>query len=280
MPPALKSQALSFAALMVHFDGKLRSYHRLRLAIDLANRFDAALIGIAGRSYLPSFLSNDNACRQNQDERQEMAHALAETGEKFRTAAGHVAKVEWRGLPDDVTHLITSEARAADLIIIGPDQNSDNPYYGLDTSAAVVRMGRPVLLVPEGTESLEAKRILIAWKDTREARRAVRDAIPFLQRAERVMIVVVCEYASQAQSQQYINDLAEYLSRHEVMISEKVYLDSKEPVPNQLLQFAENEKADLIVAGAYGHSRLGEWMLGGVTRRLIVNSSICSLLSH
>jgi nucleotide-binding universal stress UspA family protein len=245
---------LSFAALMVHFDGKPSSYHRLRLAIDLANRFGAALIGIAGRSYLPPLLSNDNAGRQNQDEQQEMAHILTETGEKFRAAAKHVAEVEWRGLPDDVTHLITNEARAADLIIIGREQDSGNPYYSLDTSAAVARMGRPALLVPEGIESLEAQRILIAWKDTREARRAVRDAIPFLQRAKRVMIVEVCEYASEAQSQQCINDLAEYLSRHDVIVAEKVYLDSKAPVPNELLRFAGNEKADLIVAGAYGHS--------------------------
>jgi nucleotide-binding universal stress UspA family protein len=265
---------------MVHFDGKPSSYRRLRLAIDLANRFRAVLIGLAGRSYLPSFLSSDNAGRHNQDEQQEMARVLAETGEKFRAAAKHVADVEWRGFPDDVTHIVVNEARAADLIIIGREKDSANPYYGLDPGAAIVGTGRPVLLVPDEIESLEAQHILIAWKDTREARRAVRDAIPFLQRAKRVTIVEVCEHASAAQSQRYINDLADYLSCHEVIVTGKVYLDSKEPVPNELFRFAGKENADLIVVGAYGHSRLGEWIFGGVTRDLIVNSPICTLLSH
>ena len=271
---------MSFAALMVHFDGKSTSYPRLRLGIDLANRFEAALIGVAGRSYLPPFLSDANAARQNKDEQQIMAHVLAEIGEKFCGTAKRVAHVEWRGLLDDTTNVVTNEARAADLIIMGRRQGSDIPYYSLDPSIAVVRMGRPLLLVPEGIESLAGQRVVIAWKDTREARRAVRDAIPFLQRAERVMITEVCEYGTEAQSQQCMNDVAQYLSHHKVIVAEKAYLHTKEPVSDELLRFAQDEKADLVVAGAYGHSRLGEWVFGGVTRDLMRNSLICTLFSH
>jgi nucleotide-binding universal stress UspA family protein len=209
-----------------------------------------------------------------------MAHVLAETGEKFRAAAKHVAEVEWRGLPDDVTHLITNEARAADLVIIGREQDSDNPYYGLDTSAAVARMGRPALLVPEGIESLKAQRILIAWKDTREARRAVLDALPFLQRAETVVIVEILEEGEENGASHRLKDVANYLTRHRVDIITQQVRPADVTAANSLLRLIEDENIDLLVAGAYGHSRLGEWAFGGVTRDLLRESPICCLFSH
>jgi hypothetical protein len=77
---------MTLAVLMVHFDGKPTAYRRLRLAADLANRFEAALIGIAGRSYLPSFLADGNTALQKKDEQEEMAVVVANLGDKFRTA--------------------------------------------------------------------------------------------------------------------------------------------------------------------------------------------------
>jgi nucleotide-binding universal stress UspA family protein len=273
---------MSFAALMVHFDAGPSSHHRLRLAIDLASRFQAALIGITGRSYLPPFLADGDAvtAERKNDERQEMAHILAEIGEKFHAAAKHVTHVEWRGTPDDATNLVANEARVADLIIIGREQGPENPYYALDPGIAIVRAGRPVLVVPEGIDSLKARRIVVAWKETREARRTVRDAIPLLKGGEQVMIVEICEHGTEAQSQQHINDLGDYLLQHEVSVAEKAYLHTERPVASELLRFAEDEKADLIVAGGYGHSRLGEWIFGGVTRDLLRESPICGLFSH
>ena len=271
---------MSFAALMVHFDGKPSSYQRLRLAVDMANRFNAALIGVAGRLYLPPSLANGNADQPKKNEQQQMAHVLAEIGNKFRAATEHVAHVEWRGVVGDVSHVVANEARAADLIIIGRGQDLEIPYYTVDPGVAIVRMGRPVLLAPEGIESLEAQRALVAWKDTREARRAVRDAIPLLRRAEWVTVAEVCEYGSEAQTQQRMNDLEEFLFRHGVAVAEKANLHTKQPVADELLRFAKAEKADLLVAGAYGHTRLGEWIFGGATRDLLRHSPICSLFSH
>jgi nucleotide-binding universal stress UspA family protein len=271
---------MSFSALMVHFDGEPSSYPRLRLAVDLARRFKAALIGIAGRTYLPPFLADENAVLQEKDEREEMTQALAEIGRRFGSVAKQVAHAEWRGMPGDVAHVVTNEARAADLIILGHRQAAQSSYYALDPSAAIVRMGRPALLVPQGVESLEARRVMVAWKDAREARRAIRDAIPFLRHAEQVMIVEVCEHGDEAQSQLHMKDLKEYLCRHEVVVAEQAYLHTQQPVASELLRFAKDEGADMLVAGAYGHSRLGEWIFGGVTRGLLGSSPICSLFSH
>jgi nucleotide-binding universal stress UspA family protein len=121
---------------------------------------------------------------------------------------------------------------------------------------------------------------MIAWKDTRESRRAVADALPFLRRADDVMLVEVCEHGAEAQSEQHIGDVANYLARHQIKVAAKAFLHTERPVAEELLRFARDERADLIVSGAYGHSRLGEWIFGGVTRDLLATSPLCCLLSH
>ncbi len=271
---------MAFAALMVHFDGTPASQGRLAVAVDLAIRFEAALIGIAGRSYLPSFLGNGDAGQRNTDEQREMNQFLAELEKKFRIAAKNVRHVEWRGVPAEVTNLIVREARAADLLIIGDGRRPDAGFYGIDVGTAVTRAGCPVLVVPEEIRSFEGQRAVVGWKDTREARRAIRDAIPFLKQAQKVMLVEICEHGTEAQSEQRLNQLKDYLFAHQITVTEKVYLHTDRPIGSELLRYANDENADLMVAGAYGHSRLGEWMFGGVTRSLLKESPICILFSH
>jgi nucleotide-binding universal stress UspA family protein len=273
---------MSYAAIMVHFDASRQSQVRLRLAVDLAARFQAALIGIAGRSYLPSFLADDIVVDVNQDhaEQREMTAILADLGTKFRAATRQVKNVEWRGLLDYANSLVPLQARAADLVIIGRPADPADFYFALDPGVTIVRAGRPVLLVPDDVESLPARRVVIAWKDCREARRTVQDALPFLHDAKEVMIVEVCEHEADTQSQRRIDDVKEYLLRHKVNVGAKAYLHTKHSVANEVLRFAKDEKVDLIVAGGYGRSRLGEWIFGGVTRELLANSRVCCLFSH
>ena len=272
---------MSYAALMVHVGAGRIDGRRVRLAVDLAERFRALLIGIAGRSYLPPFLAEHPAvdAEANNGE-QEMMDLLAEMGKKFRTSTKQVKNVEWRGIPDDANSLVPREARAADLVIIGRKQDARDLYYSLDPGITILRAGRPVLLVPDEIDSLEARRIVVAWKDTREARRAVRDTLPFLNRAKEVMIVTVCEHGSEAQAKKNIDDVESYLLRHKVIVGAKVFLHTTQSIATELLRVAKDERADLIVAGGYGHSRLGEWALGGVTRELLSESPLCCLFSH
>jgi nucleotide-binding universal stress UspA family protein len=272
---------MSIAALMVHFDAAPSSYQRLRLAADLAVRLEAGLIGIAGRSYLPPFLANGDAGGEpKNDEQQEITRVLADIGEKFRAATRNVAHSEWRGAAEDVTTLVAREARAADLVILGYPQGPWKQYYGLNAGVTILRAGRPVLVVPDGFDAFFPHRVMVAWKDARESRRAVRDAIPLMQRAQEVMIVEVCEQRTEMQSQQNVNDLGDYLVRHDIALTKKVYPHTELAITDELMRFAEDERADLIVAGGYGHSRAGEWMFGGVTRGLLRENRICCLFSH
>jgi nucleotide-binding universal stress UspA family protein len=121
---------------------------------------------------------------------------------------------------------------------------------------------------------------VVAWKDTRECRRAVRDALPFLQRAKEVLLLGIGEDETETQARKILGDVAAYLARQGVVVAEEIWRRPRGPVATELLRFVRDENADLIVAGGYGHSRLGEWIFGGVTHELLADSPVCCLLSH
>ena len=121
---------------------------------------------------------------------------------------------------------------------------------------------------------------MIAWKDTRECRRAVRDALPFLQQAKEVLLVGIGEGESESKAKRTLSDVAAYLLRHRVAAAHEVWRQAQGPVAAELLRHVQDEKTDLIVAGGYGRSRLGEWIFGGVTHELLASSPVCCMLSH
>ena len=125
-----------------------------------------------------------------------------------------------------------------------------------------------------------ADHIVIGWKDTREARRAVQDAHPFLHEATRVTIVEICELGEERAAQERTADVSRYLTRHRICGGPRIILHREGTGAPQLIRLAQDEGADLLVTGAYGHSRLGEWIFGGMTRDLLDTSPICCLMSH
>lgn len=276
------AQTMSYTALMVHLGGERDWLKRVHLAANLAERFSSVLIGVTGWLPMPAFALDDIPVDDEtaDAEFQKMKVLLAEIEERFRAATKRVKQVEWRGMLDYPRDLVPREGRAADLLIIGRDRIPTDLYYALNAGVTILRAGRPVLVVPDLVDTLAARRIVVAWKDTRESRRAIRDALPFLQEAEDVMIVEVCESGTQAQSQKTVDDVADYLQRHKVKVQIKAFLQTERSVAGELLRFTKYEKADLIVAGGYGHSRLGDWLFGGVTRDLLAESPVCCLFSH
>jgi nucleotide-binding universal stress UspA family protein len=126
---------------------------------------------------------------------------------------------------------------------------------------------------------LWAERIVVAWKDTREARRALQDSLPLLHEAESVLVAEVCDAGTEAANRKQLDDVVHYLARHRIAAS-AITTSTKDSVANELIRISQAENADLIVAGAYGHTRLGEWVFGGVTRDLLTSSPVCCLLAH
>ena len=144
----------------------------------------------------------------------------------------------------------------------------------------MLRVGRPMLVVPPGIDTLKAERILIGWKDSREARRALQDSLPLLHEAKSVAIVEVCDDGMDALARTHVEDVAHYLTRHRISVGSATAGTAKHGVADHLIDLARVEGADLIVTGAYGHSRLGEWIFGGVTRELLASSPVCCLMSN
>lgn len=271
-----------YTSLMVHqhLDGTNDS--RLQIAADLANRFDAKLIGIAAsQPNPPAYDDGDFAAAILDELRSQTENELNEAANRFRAVAeGRVREVEWRQAFARPIDYVAQEARAADLVITGAKGGGGfiDPFAALDPGDLVLRAGRPILVVPAEAESLSAKHILVAWKDTREARRAVSDALPLLQSATDVTVVEIAERGDMKAAARRCDDVAAWLTRHGVCAEANAVV-ATDPL-DALQGLLSQNGADLIVAGAYGHSRMQEWILGGFTRDLLSKAKCCSLLAN
>jgi nucleotide-binding universal stress UspA family protein len=274
---------MSYATLMVHVDADAELGGRVRVAAGLADLFQAHLIGIAGWAPMSVFLADEavNDPAPVDMHLQDMKSLLEQKGKEFRAAVGSNGRsVEWRSILDFPTEAVAREARAADLVIIGNEKENRDPFRALDPGSLLLKSGRPVMVVPRSVTSFSPRRIAIAWKDVREARRAVADALPFLQKAESVMIVEVSEGGDGNQALQNARDVARYVGRHRIEIVTERVRPADVTAANSLLRLIADENINLIVAGAYGRSRLGEWAFGGVTRDLLTECRICCLFSN
>ena len=271
---------MSYATVMVYVDANGSPEQRVRLAASLADRFNATLIGLSALAIPPPFLFEGAIIQQapEADIGQIMARLNAREEWFRRVAAANQRALEWRPILDYPTDALAREARSADLVVIG--QKVGDFLNPLDPGEALLKLGRPTLVVPDGVSSLSTEHVVVGWKDTREARRAVQDALPFLHEASRVTVVEVCELDEESTAKQHIDDVVRYLLRHRVKAIPRVILRQDGSATDQIVNLARAEDADLIVTGAYGHTRLGEWLFGGVTRDLLATGSICCLMSH
>jgi nucleotide-binding universal stress UspA family protein len=273
---------MSYSTLMVHLELEHPNDARLQIAGDLAEQFDSKVIGIAACDPQPGYYAYGAfAHGLVEQHRADVKQRMIETEERFRAAVQKRAReIEWRCAMAQPTEYVACEARAADLIITGSNRDGVllDPMRQVDPSALVMQAGRPVFVVPPEAEYLKLSNVLVAWKDTREARRAVNDALPLLHRAKYVEVVEVVEGdADRSAAEARVNDVAAWLGRHAVTARGRTIHASREA---ERLDALWEDGADLVVAGAYGHTRLQEWVFGGVTRNLLTRSRRCSLLSH
>jgi nucleotide-binding universal stress UspA family protein len=268
---------MSYTAILLYLDAYSAQEKLLRFAVNLTQRFNATLIGISALAVRPQLVAEEIVI-EGMSELEILAN-LSTKEKWFREAAGY-PKIEWRSIVDVPADALVREARAADLIVIGQSEGEGDAYSALDPAAVILKSGRPVVVVPIGTTSLQAEHVMIGWKETREARRAVHDVLPLLKRARQVTIVEMCNPGDKEKAWRCVIDVALFLSRHEIEAKTEVVIESEESSGAQLVRFAQDRGADLLVTGAYGHSRLGEWVFGGMTRYLLRASPICCLMSH
>ncbi len=273
---------MSYSTLMVHLDIDARNDKRLQVAGDLAERFDARVIGAAAADIQPLYFVDSAAGQDLLDKDRDLLRArIAACEQQFREAfRGRSGRIEWRSAMDRPTDFLTREARAADLIIAGAMPGGGDLLRRVDPAELVLRAGRPVLVVPSELEWLRVNSVVVAWKDTREARRAICDALPLLHQAKQVIVIELLEPGDdQVAARARIDDVSAWLVRRGINAA-SVACKALIGVPDQLAVMARDEGANLIVAGAYGHTRFSEWVFGGVTRTLLRQQTCCMLLSH
>ena len=279
---------MSYASILVHIEGGSPSSEpRLRLAASLARRFNAALMGVAaGAVQMPPVDAFGGAVFigdiMAEEEKQILAE-LAAAEEKFRAdPATQGLTLDWRSAVDLPTQVLTRESRSADLIVMGNEFDflRSGVYRSADPGEVIMGAGRPVLVVPPGTETLKAENVVLGWKDSREARRAMWDAGPLLKAAQSVHVVEITSEEESRPATERIDDVVRHLGRHGVKAQGEVRTQRKGSPAEELVLFAEQRDADLIVVGGYGYARLREWIFGGVTRDLLKSSPKCCLFSH
>jgi len=127
--------------------------------------------------------------------------------------------------------------------------------------------------------AIVVERAIVGWNDTRESRRAIVDALPFLEQAAHVTVAEIADGSELAEVRLRLEDVVEWLKRHGVA-ARCIAAPSSGDDASRLNAIVEEQGADLIVGAAYGHSRLREWVFGGVTKDLLLNADVCSLVSH
>ena len=270
------------ASIMVYVDFDPGSDERIKIAADWAAKFGAVLIGIAG--WLPGRevgAGIDTELARPEDRIDRIMAELDKLAERFHNLADRVVRTaEWRGSFHFPREVIAREARAADLVVISPDTVAEDFYHAFDSGTVLLSAGRPVLVVPGGVTGIPGQRVVVAWKDTREARHAAQSALPYLKIAKHVALVQIAEEVVERAARGQLDDVEKYLLRHGIEVRGKSVLHPTGSMSDQLRSVAKSEGADLIVAGAYGHTRLGEWVFGGVTRGLLRDSEVCCLFAN
>ncbi len=256
----------------------------LRVAGDIAERFGARIIGVAASDLRPPMYFAEGAVAQKLLDEEAMAveRRLSELETEFRAAVERRASaVEWRSARAIPVPFVLQQARAADILVIGArPENLVDPCAAPDPSDLLMQLGRPLVVVPPTVEWLDLRSVLVAWKDVREARRAVFDALPILAAAKEVTIAEIPEQdGRRADALAHVADVAAWLSGHGIAAN-TVVPDKTGGVIGQIEDIAAHVGAGIVVAGAYGHSRFREWVLSGVTRHLVTESRRCALLSR
>jgi nucleotide-binding universal stress UspA family protein len=273
------AEASGYKTILVEAEPPALADSRLVCARTLADRFDAVLVGVGAEAPPTSMRLdpfNDTLPFWNEEIRADLAAAK----ENFHRLAGS-RRTEWREQRVRPGQAMYHAARSADLIVAGGMEQSERlAGRAADIGELAIRTGRPVLVAPVGCTSCVAERIVIAWKDTREARRAAWDAMPFLVGAAEVLVLAICEDDDLVDALESAAEVALSLSRHGVAAHGDAQKKDDCGVAGTLTKRANAMGADLVVAGAYGHSRFGEWTFGGVTRDMLTHPRHFMLLSH
>ena len=277
---------MSIKDILVQVDNTKACHHRLNVVRNLADRFDSHVAGmyVSPPIHIPAYTGvavPTLAVAALQDHQENLEKEARKAFDEMTDAWER--KISWNYQESEIATAITADSGVHDLVVLGQyDNDDDNDINVGVVDRVVIECGRPVLVIPHshsdtGSDGNIAKRIVVAWNGKRESIRAIHDAMPFLEKAESVNIVSV--------SQPGYDELpgagiAEHIARHGINVETENLPNKGGSVGEILLDTAKRYSADMIVMGAYGHTRFREMVLGGATHHVLKKSDVLVLMSH
>lgn len=275
--------------ILVLLDGGDGDAARIDVAARLAQRRDGRLTGLllAADPPLPGFIEAGLPADLRAERRAVAAAEADAARQAFEDAArrhGVLDHAEWRESAGDPTETATLHGRYADLVVAGqPDPQADSDRLRPRVEDLLFDCGRPVLVVPyAGRFDTVGERIVVGWNASREAARAVGDAMPLLEAARRVTVLAVNPQrgGTAGLGDAPGADIARHLSRHGCVVEAAQVSTDQIDSGEAMLNVVSDEAADMVVMGAYGRSRLREMILGGMTRFMLRCATVPVLMSH
>ncbi len=280
---------MSLKDLLVHIDDKPGSDKRLDAAVGLALATDAHLAGLmlVAEPYVPPAIGISIPAEILEEQRAaavQQSKTVLDRARERALRAGCQLEIRSEVVrADDFGTVFARQARHADLSIVGqPDPAESDVDNDLIVEASFLDSGRPSLVIPYiGAQNLPPKRVLIAWDGSREAARAVGDALPLMAGADAVLVLVVDpDRLRHRIGAQPGADLGTHLARHGVKVEVRTAASGGLGIGDVIIGEASDAGADLVVMGGYGHSRLRELVLGGATQSLLDHMPIPVLIAH
>jgi nucleotide-binding universal stress UspA family protein len=274
--------SLKDVLVYVGTDAACRS--RVEVAARLAAWHDAHLTGlhVMASPPIPGYIAAELPREVHEIEARRLREEAEQARHLFDSAvrAVGVPRIEWRAEEGDILATTRRHARYFDLVVVGQGIDLDDPTLSVLPEELVLSIGHPVLVVPRyGTFVALGDHVLVGWNASREAARAVNDALPLLRRAQKVTVLSV-DPGDHPDQRIPGADITLHLARHGVNAVADQTRGADISVGDVLLSRAADVGADLIVCGAYGHSRLREMVLGGATRHLLQHTTVPVLMSH
>jgi nucleotide-binding universal stress UspA family protein len=278
-------------SVLVHIDASARAEERLRAALALAHRHQAELTAMYAVSsiaaeYPFAMVGDPTATAALLDAEAEIRQRARATFD--RVAADSQTRTTWIEVDVQPVRAVSSRARYADLVVLGQQAPGTKSNDGLPSgfvASVLIEGGRAGLVVPHVGSPSSApigKIAVVAWKNTREAARALGAALPLLRRSERVHVVCWDDASGDERTDETGGplDIERYLALRDVTATLHRHRSVPGDVGSALLSFAADVGADLLVMGCYGHGRAREWVLGGATRSVLRSMTLPVLLAH
>lgn len=277
---------MSYRNIIVLVDETATSAPRIAAAAGLAARFGASLTGMFLKSgHIPAFVVGDaftavttvQAYVEERDKTIRLASSKARKAFEDAAAGGGI-RHHWIEVDGDDEQAVLTAVRQFDLTVFPHEATSSFGTQAISAATIGIGSGAPLLILPErGYPVPFGAKVLVAWKESRESARAVRDAMPFLSAASEVHFLCV---APDAEAD--FDDLQrQYLAAHGCTnVHMHIDQNTDQPVANAIQRHAGKVGADLVVLGLYGHSRMRELLLGGVSRDMLGSIHLPLLVSH